>query len=1299
MKKRILSVLLAAVMVLLLIPVIAVPVSATPTSISIVSGSFEGYKGWLQKDQGGQTRYKQRGYTYTIQDSYPITNAFDGNTSTYAYTSSVVSYYPEIYINASGELVRDKTYDDVEVNVDFATYQASGLGKYYGVFSFTLEALAELDTVTIKAGPDSSNVDSNKAFDILYSPDGIHWAVAASYTNMKAAANWDSYANSVYTLNVSMAGVGARHIAFAVSNKSGQETGGLWLFEIAATGTVVSAPSVSITGGSFEAYKAFLSGSSSGRRAESQPLRDSNPITYAYDGNTSSYANSPSHNDYFPAIYLNATNELVRDSSHDDDGTDVNINDYLASGIGKYYGVYKFTLDDTVALKTVTIQAGLDGDNVDTNKSFDILYSPNGINWYVAASYQGMQAQSRWTSVEDGIATLEVWMGNNVAKYVGFAVSGTSGRVTGGTWVFEIAITGTSAAAPTVIEVGTEKGLRAAFSAYGTNPSMTIRLAADITMSSQSSLGGIAGTFDGGNHTIYNFTGGKYFCYPLHNCVIENLIFSNLTEPDGSSFTVSNQKTLFGDNATSSEIMEGETSIIRNVTNNRSLLGSGNTNGAFFATLTIAGKVRFENCVNNGDYIQNGGAGSANYNHKIGGFVGSMATGTVEFVNCVNNGDITASQAGGFIGVYATGTTITLTNCTNTGTITGLANGTAYGHAGGLIGAMNNRGKVTSTTTVTLTGCTNTGDILLQNTDNNTQAGAFGGLIGHAGGVDEGNASAYRITFDNCAVLNCTIDGLDTDTYTQSGIYAASFLGKVSPQGTGHTIIAKNCYVSNVGISANSARRFLGVGSYNVELPPKTINSVAVELNELDAAGDVTDWNGSANSNSKREYSATDYFTQTDEDMITGGTAGFVQDNGDEGAGALPSKVRFASTLDDADIGSLELVGYQVVASYDGGASVHGWTKTTKFVYTSLNENLPDGSSPSTKTANQIHAGDDYIFAITVENIPSYIGDVTFIVTPFVVKNDGTILFGKKGSTVISFGEANDTEIKLMSYNVKDGAYGTGSQSPNQRKVGLAKTIALKNPEIVCLQECDALSASSLASSCASNGTRTYTVYQPAGRTTALMYDATLYTALATGYADITVPKAEGDGYTRSGVWAKLKRIEDNAVFYVVSAHFDLNKPGTSADMLIDYINANFQEGIPTIILGDLNANEARWVNIAQMKNAGYTNANTDYTDFLSDNGIKGYDPYTWTSCVGETTAADNGLDPTFQKSGWIIDWCYYTGNVLTSSKYQTVTDTVYWSYSYESMSFSSSGSCTANPSDHYPIYVEMAFTYGVSAS
>ena len=275
-----------------------------------------------------------------------------------------------------------------------------------------------------------------------------------------------------------------------------------------------------------------------------------------------------------------------------------------------------------------------------------------------------------------------------------------------------------------------------------------------------------------------------------------------------------------------------------------------------------------------------------------------------------------------------------------------------------------------------------------------------------------------------------------------------------------------------------------------------------------------------------------------------------------------------------------------------------------------------------------------------------------------------------------------------MSYNIKDGSYGTDDQSATQRKNGLAKTIALKNPEIVCLQESNQLSASALASACASNGTRTYSVYQQ--HHTAVMWDPALFTKLANGSVDCTVPEGEGgDGYTRICTWVKLKRNADDEIFYVVSAHFDLNTPGTSAATLTDYISANF-EGLPTVIAGDLNANEARWVNIGQFKGLGYTNANTAYTDFLSANHITGGDAG-WNDRVSGT-AADNGLAATFPKNGNILDWCYYTTSAINSGSYEVVSSTVTWSYSYESLSYPHSGSCTANPSDHYPIYLKIAF-------
>ena len=272
-----------------------------------------------------------------------------------------------------------------------------------------------------------------------------------------------------------------------------------------------------------------------------------------------------------------------------------------------------------------------------------------------------------------------------------------------------------------------------------------------------------------------------------------------------------------------------------------------------------------------------------------------------------------------------------------------------------------------------------------------------------------------------------------------------------------------------------------------------------------------------------------------------------------------------------------------------------------------------------------------------------------------------------------------------MSYNLRDGELSVGGydQAVTDRKVGLAKTIALKNPEIVCIQESDDLSASSLVSSCASNGTRTYTSYQPSGSTNAILWDASLYTRLAGGVVDITLDKDSegGDGYTRTAVWIKFERKSDHVQFIVISTHFDLNKPGTSLTKMLDAL-ADTIGSTRVVIMGDLNATEGRWVNIGQFKNLGYTNANTAYTDYLKENHVNNSDG--WSG-----TAAGNGLAATFPSKGNILDWCYYTTGKFAKQTYEVVTTTVKWTYSSIKTLYQNK-SITGNPSDHYPIYVTL---------
>lgn len=558
------------------------------------------------------------------------------------------------------------------------------------------------------------------------------------------------------------------------------------------------------------------------------------------------------------------------------------------------------------------------------------------------------------------------------------------------------AIAVSASAEPVVYEAANEDELITAMLAHNTSKGTgeTIRLTADITLSGRwaAEVTGkdkayVYGIFDGNNKTIYNLTASS-FVWPFGNAVFQNFTVSDKTAADGETFSLSGISALFGGNAVASEVKAGETVIVRNVTNERSLSGSGNFTGGFFGALTIAGTVRFENCTNNGDYLQSSDPSVDNSyynnNHKIGGFVGCMNSGTAEFVGCTNNGDVNASQAGGFIGIYKGNSTVTMENCTNTGDITGLSkSGKAYGVAGGFIGGFNNAAAIDGNLTITLTDCVNTGDIAVVYPSGTYRTNAIGGLIGHAGGSTDGKSCV--ITLTRCGVYGCTINT------NGAGEYAAPLIGKCSPGNNDRvfTVTADSCYVSQVDVISDGARKLIGVGTSKAG----KVNAYNCVLNEVTENGS-DEWNSSRYSGCNVAASAVNGFVDTDAlDVISGGAVAGYQTN-DETA---PSKVRFLATL-PADLSAYAKVGFVVTASYNGGENVKGWVKDSTFVYESVRAN--DGLI----SADAVSEGASYIFAITIQNIAAGIGDVTFNATPYVVLNDGSIIFGRTGSFVISVG-------------------------------------------------------------------------------------------------------------------------------------------------------------------------------------------------------------------------------------------------------------------------------------------------------
>ena len=121
-------------------------------------------------------------------------------------------------------------------------------------------------------------------------------------------------------------------------------------------------------------------------------------------------------------------------------------------------------------------------------------------------------------------------------------------------------------------------------------------------------------------------------------------------------------------------------------------------------------------------------------NCYAGGIIG-QTNGVATIANCVNYGSVTAGRnVGGIIGGSGlAGAKMTITDVTNHGAVTGSAN-----YVGGIVGYINSKGNV-------LTNCTNTGDV--------TGATCVGGIIGLL------NQNGMSATVDGATVENCTISG------------------------------------------------------------------------------------------------------------------------------------------------------------------------------------------------------------------------------------------------------------------------------------------------------------------------------------------------------------------------------------------------------------------------------------------------------------------------------------------------------------------------------------------------------------
>lgn len=222
-----------------------------------------------------------------------------------------------------------------------------------------------------------------------------------------------------------------------------------------------------------------------------------------------------------------------------------------------------------------------------------------------------------------------------------------------------------------------------------------------------------AGTFNGEGHTISGLTISSTLSADyalglfgaLDGATVENLTLTDVAIDVPTSELAGAAAGLMVDDATVSNVqVSGKVSGLAGI-------------GGIVGRMTLTGAI--ENCTNNADVSALGGVGN------VGGIVGAAyyttPDGTMTISGCSNTGTITGTEAvGGIAGLNSS----FVDNCTNSGAITG-----SNYSVGGIVGEQKNYGGISQ--------CTNTGAI-----ENQSEKGyGTGGIVGWV--RYDGATSAY----------------------------------------------------------------------------------------------------------------------------------------------------------------------------------------------------------------------------------------------------------------------------------------------------------------------------------------------------------------------------------------------------------------------------------------------------------------------------------------------------------------------------------------------------------------------------
>ena len=499
-------------------------------------------------------------------------------------------------------------------------------------------------------------------------------------------------------------------------------------------------------------------------------------------------------------------------------------------------------------------------------------------------------------------------------------------------------------------------------------------LANDIVMENTGYIlaeGDFTGSFDGNGHTIYNF---KNYAFDFLTGSWKNVTYSKYTNAEKTEEFDTTAPIFWGiDNG----------GLMENVINERTFAEVNNYWGCFAKKSCENATATFINCAN---YSSIASPYPVN-NHKIGGFIGTADPGAnLTFINCKNFGDVTASQAGGFIGIIKKGT-FTFKGCENNGIISGLigksSGSSAYCVAGGFIGGFNNVGAIDGNVEVVIEDSANNGNVVRLEKNNPVSKSnkvTQGGFIGNLGSSTD--SAFISLTVKNSVVQNCKVGGASswedlvnaetgevTEDYTQG--YAGAIIGWFGNNKASDKAVIENVIVNNVTIAAGdpeTASLFLNTNSDTNNVAMKNVYAINSTANKV----------------------ATGKYSITNEGTATNVTVNKAQ-------ASTPAEgvmnLRFLGSIDNLNYLGM---GYLVSITVNGATTYK--VVNTKSVYETVN----NGAG----TLSKSDFGGNYILAMAIEGEAA---DVTavYAVTPYALTEDGNIVTGVTKSITLINGVLN----------------------------------------------------------------------------------------------------------------------------------------------------------------------------------------------------------------------------------------------------------------------------------------------------